>query len=93
MSSRHAASPASPDRTGGVRRLLAALGALVALGVLLVGVPFVFSLYLAMSDASVGDPVARFVGLENFRSALESSTFWVAPVSSSGGEPASRRRR
>ncbi len=40
MSSRHAASPASPDRAGGVRRLLAALGALAALGVLLVGVPF-----------------------------------------------------
>ena len=43
---------------------------------LLVGVPFAFSLYLSMSDASVGDPVARFVGLENFRAALESSAFW-----------------
>ena len=40
---------------------------------LLVGVPFLFSLYLAMSDASVGDPVARFVGLENFSSALENA--------------------
>src|SRR5712692_7499954 len=45
---------------------------------LLVGVPFLFSLYLAMSDATVGDPVARFVGLENFKAALESSTFYVA---------------
>jgi multiple sugar transport system permease protein len=45
---------------------------------LLVGVPFVFSLYLAMSDASVGDPVAKFVGLENFRSALQNQTFYVA---------------
>ncbi|HEY7650580.1 MAG TPA: sugar ABC transporter permease [Methylomirabilota bacterium] len=45
---------------------------------LLVGAPFVFSLYLAMSDASVGDPVAQFVGLENFRAALESSAFYVA---------------
>jgi multiple sugar transport system permease protein len=45
---------------------------------LLVGVPFLFSLYLAMSDASVGDPVARFVGLANFRAALESPTFYVA---------------
>jgi multiple sugar transport system permease protein len=45
---------------------------------LLVGAPFVFSLWLAMSDASVGDPVAQFVGLENFRSALESSAFYVA---------------
>ena len=36
----------------------------------LVGVPFLFSLYLAMSDATVGTPVAEFVGLENFRAAL-----------------------
>jgi len=45
---------------------------------LLVGLPFLFSLYLALSDASVGDPIARFVGLENFRAALESTTFYVA---------------
>jgi len=45
---------------------------------LLVGLPFLFSLYLAMSDATVGDPVARFVGVENFRAALESPTFYIA---------------
>ena len=45
---------------------------------LLVGLPFVFSLYLAMSDASVGEPIARFVGLENFRAALQNSMFYVA---------------
>ncbi len=45
---------------------------------LLVGLPFLFSLYLAMSDATVGDPVARFVGLANFTAALESSAFYVA---------------
>jgi multiple sugar transport system permease protein len=45
---------------------------------LLVGVPFLFSLYLAMSNATVGDPVAEFVGLANFRAALESTTFYVA---------------
>src|SRR5262252_577219 len=45
---------------------------------LLVGLPFLFSLYLAMSDASVGEPIARFVGLENVRAALESPTFYVA---------------
>src|SRR5215467_11041675 len=44
---------------------------------LLVGLPFLFSLYLAMSDATVGDPVARFVGLDNFKAALESPTFYV----------------
>jgi multiple sugar transport system permease protein len=45
---------------------------------LLVGVPFLFSLYLAMSDASVGNPVARFVGPANFLAALESATFYTA---------------
>lgn len=45
---------------------------------LLVGVPFLFSLYLALSDASVGTPVAAFVGLENFKAALQSSTFYIA---------------
>src|SRR5215470_10182056 len=45
---------------------------------LLVGVPFFFSLYLAMSDATVGDPIAKFVGFDNFKAALESPTFYVA---------------
>ena len=45
---------------------------------LLVGIPFLFSLYLAMSDASVGAPIARFVGIENFTAALENQTFYVA---------------
>ncbi|HXG15900.1 MAG TPA: sugar ABC transporter permease [Calidithermus sp.] len=45
---------------------------------LLVGVPFLFSLYLAMSNATVGDPVAEFVGLANFQAALESTTFYAA---------------
>jgi multiple sugar transport system permease protein len=45
---------------------------------LLVGLPFVFSLYLAMSDASVSSPVARFVGIDNFVSALENATFYTA---------------
>jgi multiple sugar transport system permease protein len=45
---------------------------------LLVGAPFLFSLYLALSDANVGDPVASFAGLENFRAALESDVFYIA---------------
>ena len=45
---------------------------------LLVAVPFLFSLYLALSDASVGEQVASFVGLENFKAALEMDTFWIA---------------
>jgi len=56
--------------------LLLAPAALYVL--LLVGAPFVFSLYLAVSDANVGDPVATFIGLENFRSALEMDVFWTA---------------
>ena len=46
--------------------------------------PFLFSLYLALSDASVGEPVARFVGLENFTAALENGTFWTALRNSAG---------
>jgi len=45
---------------------------------LLVGGPFLFSLYLALSDANVGEPVASFTGLENFRAALESDVFYIA---------------
>ncbi len=45
---------------------------------LLVGAPFVFSLYLALSDANVGEPVASFIGLENFRAAFESDVFYIA---------------
>ena len=56
--------------------LLLAPAALYVL--LLVGIPFLFSLYLAVSDANVGDPVARFVGFDNFRAAFEMDTFWDA---------------
>ncbi len=45
---------------------------------LLVAVPFVFSLYLAVSDATVGEQMAGFIGLENFKAALEMDSFWVA---------------
>ena len=84
-----AAVVSAPGRTVGVGRwrtqsaqrlmfgyALLAPAALYVL--LLVGAPFLFSLYLAVSDANVGDPVARFIGLENFRSAWEMDTFWIA---------------
>lgn len=45
---------------------------------LLVGAPFLFSLFLALSDASVADNTASFVGLENFRAAFESDVFFIA---------------
>ncbi len=52
--------------------------------ILLVGAPFVFSLYLAMSNASVGDATASFIGLENFRAAFESDVFYIALRNSIG---------
>ncbi len=55
---------------------------LLAPGVLfmavLVGVPFFFALYLSISDASVGQPVARFVGLQNFEAVFQDSVFRLA---------------
>ena len=45
---------------------------------LLIGAPFLFSVYMALSDANVGDPAARFIGLENFGAALESDVFYIA---------------
>ncbi|CAN7172326.1 putative 2-aminoethylphosphonate ABC transporter, permease protein [compost metagenome] len=43
---------------------------------LLVGFPFMLSIYYSLSDATVGSQVLHFVGLENFRRVLESHTFW-----------------
>ena len=40
----------------------------------LVGVPFFFSLYLALSDASVGGMAANYVGLSNFVAVLQDGT-------------------
>lgn len=41
----------------------------------LVGFPFCLAIYYSLSDATVGNPTLRFVGLENFRSMLESTIF------------------
>lgn len=46
--------------------------------VLLVGVPFFFSLYLSLSNASVGNQVARYVGLANFVAIFHDSSFRLA---------------
>ncbi len=45
---------------------------------LLVGFPFLLSLYYSVSDATVASREMHFVGLENFRRVLDSDTFWVA---------------
>lgn len=46
--------------------------------VLLVGFPFTLSLYYSVSDVTVGSRDMSFVGLENFKRVLQTSTFWVA---------------
>lgn len=46
--------------------------------VLLVGLPFLLSLYYSVSDVTVASRQTHFVGLENFRSLVQSPTFWTA---------------
>jgi len=43
--------------------------------VLLVGFPFVFAIYLSMTDATTGNPYASFVGLQNFIEIVQSPVF------------------
>lgn len=42
----------------------------------LVGFPFLLSIYYSMSDATVASRTLNFVGLENFRRILSNDTFW-----------------
>ena len=46
--------------------------------VLLVGFPFLLSLYYSVSSVTVASQDMHFVGLENFRRVVESSTFWLS---------------
>ena len=46
--------------------------------ILLVGFPFLLSLYYSVSNATVAGGEAHFVGLENFQRIVESSTFWLS---------------
>jgi multiple sugar transport system permease protein len=46
--------------------------------VLLVGFPFLLSLYYSVSDVTVASRQIHFVGLENFRRIVQSDTFWTA---------------
>src|SRR3979411_1653559 len=46
--------------------------------VLLVGFPFVLSLYYSVSSVTVASRDVQFVGLENFRRIVESGTFWLS---------------
>ena len=46
--------------------------------VLLVGFPFLLSLYYSLSSVTVASREMHFVGLENFRRIVESETFWLS---------------
>ena len=46
--------------------------------VLLVGFPFLLSIYYSVSSATVASREVHFVGLENFRRIVESGTFWLS---------------
>ena len=45
---------------------------------LLVGFPFLFAIYLSLTDATVGAPHGRFIGLANFAEILQSRAFQTA---------------
>src|SRR5206468_12311818 len=61
------------DNESALSRLLIA-PALIYIG-LIIGTPFVLSLWFAVSDVTVSSAAGHFVGLENFRSALDDPTF------------------
>lgn len=46
--------------------------------VLLVGFPFLLSIFYSVSSATVASQDVHFVGLENYRRIVESGTFWLA---------------
>lgn len=46
--------------------------------VLVVGFPFVFAVYLSLTDSTVGNPHGMFVGWQNFREVLETRAFMTA---------------
>src|SRR5260370_17619741 len=45
---------------------------------LLIAFPFLLAIFYAFSDARIGSTEVHFVGLENFRSILQSPSFRVA---------------
>jgi|SRR5690242_7064971 multiple sugar transport system permease protein len=46
--------------------------------VLLVGFPFLLSIYYSLSDATVASRTLTFIGLTNFARVVDSGTFWLA---------------
>src|SRR5262249_33849358 len=71
-----AATPAAPGAPGQGRFVGVAMFAPAVLYiVLLVAVPFGLAVLYAFSDARIGSPGFHLVGLENFRSILQSPSF------------------
>jgi multiple sugar transport system permease protein len=46
--------------------------------VLLVGFPFLLSLFYSLSDATVASRELHFIGLSNFRRVIDDATFWLS---------------
>ena len=46
--------------------------------VLLVGLPFLLSLYYSLTNVTIASREMHFVGLENFQRIIESRTFWLS---------------
>jgi len=61
------------DSPNALARILIA-PALIYIGAV-IGVPFILSLWFAVSDVTVSSAAGNFVGLENFRSALDDPSF------------------
>ncbi len=64
------------DDESWLSRLLIA-PAMIYIG-LVIGIPFILSIWFALSDVTVSASAGHFVGLENFRNAIEDPTFRVA---------------
>lgn len=47
---------------------------------LLVGAPFLLSMFYSVSDVTVGSTALNFVGLDNFRRIMDSNTFWRSVI-------------
>ena len=68
----HIAQAPSNDRWLGAMMLAPALIYIA----LLLGFPFLLSIWYSLTDVTVGSPSPHFIGLENFRRVVENHTFW-----------------
>lgn len=64
------------DDEGWLARLLIA-PSMIYIGAV-IGIPFVLSIWFALSDVTVSASVGHYVGFENFRGAFADPTFWAS---------------